>query len=125
MTYNSPAFIDFLVSSVSIAGTATLALALKTAIDAVVQTPLRFRATQLKNQREELEQKIQVQEAQQTQQIVAQKADTENKAEQQSQQLAAQKAQVDLEGQTMLLDLTKQQVEVERQQLELERQRLE
>jgi hypothetical protein len=107
MAHNSPALIDFVVSSASIAGVATLALALKTAIDAIVQTPLRFRATQLQNQKEVLEQKIREQEAQQTQQTTD------------------QKAQIELERQTMLLELTKKQIEVENQQLELDKQRLE
>jgi len=125
LSYASPALIDFLVGSASIAGTATLALALKTAIDAVVQAPLRFRATQLQNQKEALEQKVREQEAQQAQQIAAQKAETENKAALQEQQLAQQKAQADLERQTILLDLTKQQIEIERQQLQVDKQRLE
>lgn len=105
MTHNSPAIIDFLInSSGSVTGAAVLAFALKNAIDAVAQTPLRFRATKLKNEREAL-----------NQQIAAQQAEAENKDKEQERQIAAQKAQLELE---------KQQIELDRQRLELQKDRV-
>lgn len=112
LRYNSPVLIDFLVGSGSIAGTATLALALKTAIDAIVQTPLRFQASKLENQKKALEIKIRDQEAQQSQQIAVQKSELER-----------QKTQLELAQQR--LELAQQQLEVDRQQLEVEKNRVE
>jgi hypothetical protein len=123
ITHNSPALLDFLVSSASIAGTATLALALKTAIDAVVQAPLRFRATQLQNQREELEQRLREQEAAQALHLAEQKALSERHEAQQAADLALQKAQLEIERQQMILDLLKQQVALEQELLQIERDR--
>lgn len=81
--------IDFLLNSVgSIAGGATLRVALKGAIDAIVQIPVRFQAEKLKNQREIINQRILEKQAELDQHIAVQKAETENQARQQEQQLA-------------------------------------
>lgn len=97
MTHNSPALIDFIMSPVGIAGAATIAYVIKKGIDAIVQAPLRYQATKLKNDREALEQKIRKQEAQQ------------------EQKKASQKAQLELE---------RQQLEIDRQHLELQKDRI-
>jgi hypothetical protein len=128
MTHNSPALIDFLISSAGgITGAAALALALRSAIDAVVQAPLRFQATKLRNQREIQEQQIREKQAQLDQQIAAQRAEAENKDKEQERQIAAQKAQLDFERQQMLLDIEKRNLELEakQQQFEIELKMLE
>jgi len=104
MTHNSPALIDFIMGPAGIAGVATLAFALKKGIDAVIQTPLRFRAMRLINDREVL-----------NQQIAAQQAEARNKENEQEWKLALQKSQIELE---------KQQLELDRLRLELQKDRV-
>jgi hypothetical protein len=105
MSHNSPAIIDLLVNAGTITGgVATLVLAMTKAIDAVAQTSLRFRAAELKNEREVLDQKI-----------AAEKADAEKRTLDQERQIAAQKAQIELE---------KQQLELDRQRFELQKDRV-
>jgi len=105
MSHNSPVVIDLLVNAGTITGgVATLVLAMTKAIDAVAQTPLRFRAAKLKNEREVLDQKI-----------AAEKAETEKRTLDQERQIAAQKAQIELE---------KQQLELDRQRFELQKDRV-
>ena len=58
LAHDSPALIELLLNPATLAATATVALALKTAIDAVAQTRLRFRAMELDNQKKALEMKI-------------------------------------------------------------------
>jgi len=98
LALNSPTLIELLLSPAALGATATVAFALKTSIDAVIQIPLRFKATELENQKKELEMKIRQEEAQQVQQI------------------AARKAQLEIET---------QQLEVERQRLKVEIKRIE
>ncbi len=92
LAHDSPTLIELLLNPATLAATATVALALKTAIDAVAQTRLRFRAMELDNQKKALEMKVREEEAQQAQQIALQKAQ---------------------------LEIAQQQLEIERKQLEL------
>jgi hypothetical protein len=54
LTKQSPALIDLLIGPASIASAGTLALALKIAIDSIIQTPLRFKEKQEANKEKEL-----------------------------------------------------------------------
>jgi hypothetical protein len=109
LAHNSPAIIDVIVNAGSVVGGATLVLALKKGIDAIVQAPLRFEEARLKNEREKL-----------NQQIAAVKAEAEKRTTDQEQQFAAQKAQIDLERQQLELDRQKLQFQQERVKITLE-----
>src|SRR5258708_29388221 len=86
-----------------------LVLALKKGIDAIVQTPLRFEETKLKNEREKLNQKI-----------AAEKAEAEKRTRDKKQEIAAQKAQIELEEQQLKLDRQKLQFQQDRVKITLE-----
>lgn len=122
MAHNSPALLDLLVSAGSIAGTVTLALALKTAIDAVALAPLRFRAAKIQNERAALELKIREKEA--DQQLAEQKRFSRREGAHRAENSLLPSTQAEFDREKAVLALTKQQLDVDRQQLGLDRERL-